>query len=312
VTVYQLDQIRSFLAVVEALSFTRASAALGVGQSTVSQHVRKLEEQVGRQLFVRDTRSVTLTADGEALAGFGRTLLAVHDDAVAHFADGPLGGRLRVGVTDDLALTSLPRILRRFRQEYPRVDIELVVAHQETVRRRIESGHLDLALVKYPPGAELGRLVLRDRMVWVGARGTRLEPGRPVPLIVYQAPSISRSLAVETLSASGISYRVSCTVRGVTGVIAASMAGLGIAILASTAVPGELEDLTSTIGLPTLGPIDIVLLTRQEGRSAAADALAEAILNGGAFAGADVSRRGPGATRPAGSPPGPTHRPRAR
>ena len=66
---YEPELLRTFLAVAHALSFTRAAAALGLRQSTVSQHVRRLEEAVGRELFVRDTRKVVLTADGEALTG---------------------------------------------------------------------------------------------------------------------------------------------------------------------------------------------------------------------------------------------------
>src|SRR5215475_9577610 len=79
------EQLRSFLAVAQSLSFTQAAQRLGIRQPTVSQHVRKLEEAVGRPLFVRDTRSVTLTADGEAMAGFARSILAAYEPAVGYF-----------------------------------------------------------------------------------------------------------------------------------------------------------------------------------------------------------------------------------
>ncbi len=75
---YEPELLRTFLAVAQALSFTQAGASLGLGQSTVSQHVRKLERAVGRPLFIRDTRSVTLTADCESMAGFARSILAAH------------------------------------------------------------------------------------------------------------------------------------------------------------------------------------------------------------------------------------------
>src|SRR6185312_13429 len=130
---YDPEQLRSFLAVAQSLSFTQAAAALGIGQPTVSQHVRKLEQAVGRPLFIRDTRSVTLTADGEAMAGFARNILAAHDQAASYFTGSGVSGRLRFGVTDDLALTPVPRILRDFRQLYPRVDLELTVSQSGTL-----------------------------------------------------------------------------------------------------------------------------------------------------------------------------------
>src|SRR5215471_9140776 len=177
------DLLRSFLAVAQSLSFTQAAQGLGVRQPTVSQHVRKLEEAVGRPLFIRDTRSVTLTADGEAMAAFARTILAAHEQAAGYFSGSGLRGRLRFGVTDDLALTPLPRILRDFRQLYPRIDLELTVLQNEGLLRRVESGHLDVAFVKSTPGAPAparGQLVRRDRMVWGATEGTRVDPDQPV------------------------------------------------------------------------------------------------------------------------------------
>src|SRR5215468_12163470 len=134
--VYDPHLLRTFLAVAQSLSFTQAAAALGIRQPTVSQHVRKLEEAVGRSLFIRDTRSVALTADGEAMAGFARTILAAHEQAAGYFSGSGLSGRLRFGVADDLALTPLPRILRDFRRLYPRIDLELTVAPSVGLERR--------------------------------------------------------------------------------------------------------------------------------------------------------------------------------
>jgi DNA-binding transcriptional LysR family regulator len=279
--VYDPELLRTFLAVAQSLSFTQAAQALGIGQPTVSQHVRKLEAAVGRSLFVRDTRSVTLTADGESMAGFARSILAAHEQAVGYFTGSGLSGRLRFGVTDDLALTPVPRILRDFRQLYPRIDLELTVSQSGTLRRRVESGHLDVAFVKQTPGDGFGRLVRRDRLVWTGIAGTRIEPDRPVPLVVYQAPSISRSLGVQALERAGIAHRVTCTVRGLVGVVAATRAGLGLAVFARSLVPEDLVELPATTGLPDLGEIDLVLLTNPRAATEAAEALTAAILASG-------------------------------
>jgi DNA-binding transcriptional LysR family regulator len=276
--VYDPVWLRSFLAVARSLSFTQAATSVGLRQPTVSQHVRKLEEAVGRPLFVRDTHRVELTADGEAMAGFARTILAAHEQAVGYFTGSGLSGRLRVGVMDDVALTPLPRILREFRQSYPRVDLELTVAQSSALRRRVESGHLDVAFVKQAVAEGTGRLVRRDRLVWVGLEGARVELDRPVPLVVYQAPSISRSLGVQALEHAGLPYRVTCTVRGVNGVIAGVRAGLGFAIFARTLVPEDLVELPLASGLPELGEIDLVLVTNSRAPTEAARALTEAIL----------------------------------
>ena len=126
----------------EFVAVSRSSVHAPIGSRNA--HVRRLEQAVGRPLFVRDTRSVTLTADGEVMAGFARSILAAHEQAVAYFTGSGLSGRLRFGVTDDLALTPVPRILRDFRQLYPRIDLELTVS---------QSGTLDLVLLTNPHSA---------------------------------------------------------------------------------------------------------------------------------------------------------------
>ena len=275
---YDIEQLRTLLAVARTLSFTRAAQELGIGQPTVSQHVRKLEAAVGRTLFLRDTRTVTLTADGEALAGFARTIVSVQQEASDFFTCSVLRGRLRFGVSDDLALTALPRILRDFRRLYPRIDLELTVSQSGHLHRRLESGHLDVAFVKHQPGDARASVVRRDRLIWAAAEGTVVESGRPVPLVVYQAPSLSRSMSVQALDAAAMPYRITCTVRGVNGVLAAVRAGLGVAVFARSLSPRDLIEMPPAAGLPQLGEVDFVLLTGPRAPTEAAAALTTAIL----------------------------------
>lgn len=275
---YDPDQLRTLIAVAKSLSFTKAAAELGLGQPTVSQHIRKLEAAVARPLFLRDTRTVTLTADGEAMVGFARTILAAQHEAAAYFTGSGLRGRLRFGVSDDLALTALPRILRDFRRLYPRIDLELTVGQSGNLHRRLESSHLDVAFVKHQTGDPGASVVRRDRLIWAAAQGTSVEAGRPVPLVVYAAPSLSRSVSVQALAAAGMPYRITCTVRGVNGVLAGVRAGLGIAVFARSLSPRDLLEISPAAGLPDLGEVDFVLLTGPRAPAEAAAALTTAIL----------------------------------
>lgn len=278
--VFSPEQVRTFLAVAQSLSFTQAAAALGLGQPTVSQHIRKLEQEVGRPLLVRDTRSVTLTVDGEAMIGFARSILAAHAQAAAYFTGTGVRGRLRFGVTDDLALTQVPRILRDFRHLNPGLTLDLTVSQGVQLQRRVESGHVDIAFLKTPAGDGRGRLVRRDRLVWTTAEssGLRWDGQRPVPLIVWQAPSPSRALAVQALEQAGIKHRVACTARGHNAVLAATRAGLGIAIFPRSLLPTDLVELPSDAGLPELGELDLVLLTNPHAPTEPVEALTTAIL----------------------------------
>jgi DNA-binding transcriptional LysR family regulator len=271
--------LRTFLAVAQTLSFTQAAERLQLSQPTVSQHVRRLEDSVGRQLFERDTRAVLLTDDGEAMTGFARTILAANEQATSYFTGSALRGRLRFGASDDLAVTQLPQILREFRELHPRIDLELTVAQSGVLHRRLNSGHLDLVFVKNEPGDARGQLVRRDRLVWVGTHRAVVELDRPVPLVAYQAPSFSRTAALRALERAGRTWRITCNTKEVNGVIAATRAGLGIAVFPQSLVPPDLWQLSPQFGLPELGDIDIMLLTSPRAPREAADALTTAILN---------------------------------
>lgn len=275
-------QLETFLALAQTRSFTQAAARLGIRQPTVSQHVRKLEEAAGRVLVQRDTHSVALTPDGEAMTGFARSILASHQQAASYFSGEQPQGRLRIGMSDDLALTRLPQILRDFRRDNPRVDLDLTVDQSGTLHRRLESDRLDLFVGKRPRGEDRGRLVKRERLVWVGTASTRLDLSRPLPLVVYPTPSISRTAMQSALERAGTAYRSACLCRGVNGLIAAVSAGIGISALARSLVPVQLTTLGPQHRLPELGHIDLVLLTnpRTEDRPAMR-ALAAAVLASG-------------------------------
>ncbi len=281
-TMYDPAQLQTFLAVAQTRSFTQAAARLGIRQPTVSQHVRKLEEAAGRVLVHRDTHSVSMTADGEAMIGFARSILAAHEQAANYFSGERPHGRLRIGMSDDLALTRLPQILRDFRRDHPLVDLDLSIDQSGSLHRRLENDRLDVFVGKRPRGEPRGQLVKRDRMVWVGTASTRLDPSKPLPLVVYPNPSLSRTAMENALQRANTAYRPACVCRGVNGLIAAVAAGIGISALASSLVPVQLTPLGPQHRLPELGYIDLVLLTnpRSEGRPAS-KALAAAVLASG-------------------------------
>src|SRR3954462_11102253 len=145
---YDPSQLRTFLAVAQTLSFTQAARRLGLRQSTVSQHVRRLEDATGRQLFTRDTHSVELTEDGEAMLGFARRMLEVEEQASAFFTGMRLRGRLRFGASQDFVLTRLPEILEGFRSDHPEVDLELTVDRSGTLHEQLDARKLDLVVTR--------------------------------------------------------------------------------------------------------------------------------------------------------------------
>ena len=129
------------------------------------------------------------------------------------------------------------------------------------LNQRLESDKLDVFIGKRTSGEGRGLLVKRDRLVWVGTPSTKLDLAKPLPLVVYPAPSTSRTEIRRALNRAGLPFRTACVCRGVEGLIAAVAAGVGISALAASLVPAQLTMLGPGHRLPELGTIDLVMVT---------------------------------------------------
>jgi DNA-binding transcriptional LysR family regulator len=273
--------LKSFLAVAQARSFSAAGRRLNLRQSTISQHIRKLEDTAGRRLFVRDTHSVVPTPDGEAMEGFARSILEANERVLRYFAGSQLRGRVRFGASEDFVSSHLPEVLADFVRLHPMVDLELTVDRSATLYQLMDAGAIDLVLCKRRAGDERGRLVWRDRLAWIGTEATRIDRAQPLPLILFTAPSITRAAALETLERAGCPWRIVCSSGSLSGLRAAALAGLGITVHARGLMPEGLVEMPAAYRLPELGDAEFIVLGagRQE-RGPAAE-LAQAILTDG-------------------------------
>jgi DNA-binding transcriptional LysR family regulator len=134
-------------------------------------------------------------------------------------------------------------------------------------------------LAKRRPGEDRGRLVRREKLVWVGSDPALLHPDRPLPLILYPPPSISRAIALEALERTGRSWRIVCTSSSFSGLNAAALAGLGVTVQADGVLPAGLSALAPSAALPELGHIEFVLAGPRHNLRGPASALATVILD---------------------------------
>jgi len=273
--------LESFLAVAQTRNFSEAGRRLGLRQSTVSQHVRKLEQATGRRLFIRDTHSVVPTADGEAMVGFARSILDATERAQRYFAGSQVRGRVRFGTSEDFVSSRLPELLRDFTRLHPLVDLELTVDLSASLHQMLDAGDLDLALCKRRAGDDRGRRVWRDRLAWIGTEVTRIDPGQPLPLILYTPPSITRAVALEMLERAGRPWRIVCSSGSLSGLRAAALAGLGVTVHARGLMPEGLSEMPATFRLPELGEVEFVVLGAGRALRGPAAELADAVLASG-------------------------------
>src|SRR3990170_6441940 len=163
-----LDVLRTFVAIAETGSFTTAANAVFRTPSAVSMQIKKLEDILGRSVFARDARSVSLTTDGEMLLGYARRLLSINREVVSKFIIPDIVGVVRLGSPDDYGERVLPHVLKRFAQSHPSIAVDVVIDESANLRRRMDDRSLDISLFTFsgrvaPVEAET---LLTEPIVW--------------------------------------------------------------------------------------------------------------------------------------------------
>jgi DNA-binding transcriptional LysR family regulator len=266
------ELLRSFVAIAEGGSFTAAARRVHRTQSAVSMQIKRLEEQLGRELFRRDSRAVTLTPDGETLLGHARRILRAHQEALAAFDREALAGEVAIGAPDDYASTFLPRILARFGETHPRVQVNVVCRPSVDLLGCLAEGSVDMALVTQGSGEAGGVVVHREPLAWITSAGHRAHEQDPLPLAVFHHGCCFRRAAVERLIRVGRPARIAYTSMSVAGIYAALDAGLAVSVLLRSNLRPGLRALAEAEGFPPLPEVGVTVQ-----RSAAARAGAEVL-----------------------------------
>jgi DNA-binding transcriptional LysR family regulator len=149
----EIRQLKAFLAIAEAKTFTAGARRVNVTQAAISMQIRQLEDEVGLQLFTRTPRRVILTEAGEYLLERARKILREHDTALEEIAElgGVEHGRLRIGsASAEFATQQLPHILQGLREKFPNSELAVSAGTSQTLVDKIMHGEIDIAFVSLP------------------------------------------------------------------------------------------------------------------------------------------------------------------
>lgn len=279
--VLDADQLKTFVAIADTGSFTRAAEIVFKTQSAVSMQMKRLEERVGRPLFGRDGRHAKLTEDGERLLDYARRIVRLNLECVASFTDADLKGRIRLGVPDDYADRYLPEIMARFSRTHPSVELTVICEPTSELVERIKAGTLDLAIItSTETNGRNVQVIRRERLLWVSSLRHSVHSETPVPLALGRPTCQWRDAAISRLAGNGRGHRVLYSSPNIGAVAAAVLSGLAVSVFPESALRPGMRVLGPADGYPPLPPCDIGLLRNRHEPSALADALALHIIQG--------------------------------
>jgi DNA-binding transcriptional LysR family regulator len=274
-----LDLLRSFVSVVDAGGFTRAGERIHRTQSTVSQQIRRLEETVGRPLLRRHGKQITLTEAGERLLSYARRLLALAEEA-RDVVSRPTGdGVVRLGLPEDFAAYRLTEMLSKFARSHPGLRLNVRCGKSANLRRALERGELDLALVKRDMEETGGIAAWPERLRWIAGRRYPIDfRSGSLPLAVFGQGCLYRNRVTSALDTIGRTWHIAYTSPNVFGIQAAVSAGLGVSILPEVAILPDHSILGIGDGFPPLPDTEVALVAAPE-VGAATRRLAEALVD---------------------------------
>ncbi len=270
-----VDLLKTFLAIADTGSFTRAADDVHKTQSAVSMQMKRLEELIGQPLFVRDGRQSRFTRDGERLVDYARRITALNDEVVATFAKPEITGTIRFGTPDDYADRFLPEILARFARTHPQVTVDVECVTSSHLFERVKRGELDLSVVTHSCDIMTDEPMRRERLVWVTSQRHCTHEAEVVPLAVSSSGCDWRAKVLKSLDGQNRKYRIAYSSANSNAVNAAVLQGLAVGAVPELCVRSGMRVLTSKDGFPDLGTFDIGLVRKPGKSNSAIEALAK-------------------------------------
>ncbi len=269
------ELLRTFVAVVDMRSFTRAAQSLGITQPAVSAQVKRLQQLLGGDLMDKSAPGVMLTPFGESVLGSARQMLAINDRILTLAAEPADAATIRLGLPGDFVGDILWRTVAYSQGSRPDVGFHLKSCPSEILARELSQGDLDVAVIVSgtSPYAD-ARYHWTEPMVWVRAALTRIDPGVPVPLVSHGDKCLMHRHVGEALERAGRAYKLSFTETSITSLATAVGAGLGVMALPRCAsLPADLA-IWADAPLPRLPEIICNVCVRS-GAHEAADRFAQ-------------------------------------
>src|SRR5215831_6479624 len=248
----EIRQLKAFVAIAEAGTFTAGAVRVHVTQAAISMQIRQLELETGAQLFVRAPRRVILTEAGEKLLERARTILREHDAAVEELAalTGAHRGRLRIGTASaGVSGDPLPQILQELRKEHAGVEASVASGTSAELVRQVLSGELDVAFVSLPVEARgiQTELLSEDYLVAIASPRHKLANQKVVSayalagekLILGERGGNTRRLIDQFFAQAGVTPKIAMELSRMAAIKRMVEADMGVGIVPLQSVRDE-------------------------------------------------------------------------
>ena len=260
------ELLRTFVTIVESGGFIKAAEHLHKTQSTISQHIKKLEQESGVELFQANGRKRELTASGHTLLSYARRILLLQEETLSAVAQENFKDEAKIGLSHCLSEGVFPVLLGQFSRSYPNIKITVDTSHSASIIKAYDRGEYDVSL-SLEPKITTGTVISTDEIVWVGAKDYQFNKDQPVSLCMYCGQNLFEQYVIEALDNANIRWEKVYKANSFNSVLAAVEAGLGISVQLKNSVSKNVQILSSSCGLPKLPNAYIIMRNRLRGQT---------------------------------------------
>lgn len=251
--------LKSFIAVAETKSFTNAANKVHLTQSTVSQQIKKLEEDLKCNLFIRTGKTALTTFEGEKLLLFAKRICRLIDDAEESIKLDLEYGFVRIGVPEDIASTYIAPILAGFKKKYGKIQFSVASGMSRNLWEQFQNGDLDIVLVKQKKGETSGLASWKEPLRWIDHHEYSNFDLDIIPLVAFTENGLYRDVMIRYLDDRGKNWRISYESSSLASLISAVNIGFGITLLPKRLVMKEHKILSSKQGFNGIEDYELVL-----------------------------------------------------
>ncbi|RUV37580.1 LysR family transcriptional regulator [Mesorhizobium sp. M7A.F.Ca.MR.148.00.0.0] len=254
-----VDAVKTFVAIADLQSFTRAAEALGSTQGAISVKLKRLEDRVGQKLIERTPRLVRLSAQGAVFLQPARDFLAAHDRAIASLSS--VRRRFTLGIATHVGGAEVPTLLARLNAHDPALTIEVRLDDSRDLLDAFDRGEIDAAIIRREDDRRDGEVLAPEHFGWYAAPGFVHRADEPLRLAASSPSCGIRNITTRALDAVGIPWTEVFLGCGSFAVAEAVSAGLAASVFSCRLAPSGTIEVSRKFGLPALPPSEIVLLS---------------------------------------------------
>jgi DNA-binding transcriptional LysR family regulator len=251
--------LKSFIAVAESKSFTQAARSVHLTQSTVSQQIKRLEDDLKCDLFVRAGKTATLTLEGEKLLRYARRICHLINEAEESIQLDLEYGFVRIGVPEDIASSFIAPILAAFKKRYSKILFSVTSDLSKKLWSQFQAGDLDLILVRQRTGETSGIASWKEPLRWIDHPKANNFAQDIIPLVAFPEGGLYRNEMINYLDEKEKGWRISYESSNLASLVSAVNIGFGVTLLPKRLVTKDHKILTAKQGFGAIEDFELVL-----------------------------------------------------